>query len=61
MAGTRSRSFAASAVGWLIVAIVAYLLFGYIVGVLRWILRIIVLLVVIGALMALYLKLRRAD
>ncbi len=61
MAAGGGRSVAASVVGWIIVALIVYFAFGWIVGTLRFIVRIVVILVVLGALMALYLKLRGAD
>lgn len=58
MSSSGGRSFLASAVGWLIVIIVAYVLFGGIFGAIRFIFRAIVFLIIIGALFSLYLKLR---
>ncbi len=55
------RSILASVVGWLIVAIVVYLFFGWIVGTLFWLLRMLVVLVLLGGLFALYLRLRRGP
>ncbi|MEL6891623.1 MAG: hypothetical protein AAFP84_08510 [Actinomycetota bacterium] len=58
MASEAPRNLAATIVGWLLVALVVYLLFGWIIGTIRWIIRMIVVLVVLGGLFALYLKLR---
>ena len=55
------RSVLASVVGWIVVALIAWFLFGWILGALRFILRVIVILVVLGALIALYVKLRGDD
>lgn len=52
------KNVAASVVGWIIVAIVVWLLFGWILGTVLWISRIVFLLVVVGGLLALYLKLK---
>lgn len=52
------RNILASIVGWLIVAIVVYLLFGFLVGTLFWLLRVALVLVLLGGLLALYVKLR---
>ena len=59
MAETRgARGIAASVVGWLIVAVVVYLLFGTVIGVIRWVLRLVVIVVVIGGLLWLWFRLR---
>lgn len=55
------RSLLASIVGWVVVALIAWFLFGWILGALRFIVRMIVILVVIGALASLYFKLRGDD
>lgn len=52
------RSIAASVVGWLLVAVVAYLLFGFVIGTLRWLLRVVVIVVIVGGLGWLYFKLK---
>ena len=61
MANSSGRSLLASIVGWVVVGLIAWFLFGWILGTLRFILRIIVILVVIGALASLYFKLRGDD
>lgn len=58
MASSSGRSLLATIVGWVIVALILWFFFGWILGTLRFILRIIVILVVIGALISLYVKLR---
>ena len=52
------RSTAATIVGWVLVALVVYLLFGWLVGTLFWLVRTFLVLVVLGALLWLYFKLR---
>jgi hypothetical protein len=52
---------AATIVGWILVALVVYLAFGWLVSTLRFVLRILLVLVVVGALLALYLRLRGDD
>ena len=58
MASSSGRSVLASIVGWILVALVVWFLFGWILGALRFIVRIIVILVVLGALASLYLRLK---
>lgn len=58
MAEGAPRSFLASAVGWLIVALIVYLFFGWIVGTVFWLARMLFVVIVLGALFALYLKLK---
>jgi hypothetical protein len=61
MAGSRVRSRAASVVGWIVVAVILYLAFGFVIGTIRWILRFVIVIVMIGALLVLYFKLRGDD
>jgi len=61
MSDSAPRSLAASIVGWVLVAVIAYFLFGWAIGTLRWLLRIVVVVVVIGGLFALYFRLRSSD
>ena len=58
MASSSGRSVLASIVGWILVALVVWFLFGWILGALRFVVRIIVILVVLGALASLYLRLK---
>ncbi len=55
----RARSLAASVVGWLIVALVAWWMLGAVVGAVRWLVRLGVVAVVFVGLVVLYLRLRR--
>jgi len=48
----------ASIIGWLIVALIVYFFFGWIFGAVRVLLRFVAILVVIGALLWLYFRLR---
>ena len=61
MATSSARSLLATVVGWIVVALIVWFLFGWILSTLRFLIRIIVILVVIGALAALYFKLRGDD
>jgi hypothetical protein len=61
MADSRGRSFLASVVGWVVVGLIVYFFFGWFVGTLGFLLRIIVIFVVIGGLISLYFKLRGDD
>lgn len=61
MAESGGRSFLASVVGWIVVGLIVYFFFGWILGTLRFVLRIVVILVVIGGLASLYFKLRGDD
>ncbi len=61
MASSSGRSLLATIVGWIIVALIVWFFFGWILGTLRFILRIVIILVVIGALASLYFKLRGDD
>lgn len=54
----RGRSLAATVVGWVLVAIVAWFLLGAIVGTLLWLLRVVLIVAVIGGLLTLYLWLK---
>jgi uncharacterized membrane protein YdjX (TVP38/TMEM64 family) len=60
MAETRrgARSFLASVLGWVIVAIIAYFVLGALVGTILWILRTLLIVVAIGGLIWLYFKLK---
>lgn len=56
-----SRSVLASVVGWLIVALVAYWFLGIIVGTIAFFVRFFIWIVLLGILLALYLKLKSSD
>ncbi|WP_395155261.1 hypothetical protein [Ilumatobacter sp.] len=58
MSNSGGRNFLASVIGWLIVAIIVWVLFGSIFGAIKFIFRVVVFLVVVGALLSLYLRLR---
>lgn len=51
----------ASVVGWLIVALVAYWFLGLIVGTIAFFVRFFIWIVLLGVLLALYLKLKSSD
>ncbi len=48
----------ATVVGYLIVALVAYWLFGAVLGTIRWIIRAVLTFVVLGALVTVYFRLK---
>lgn len=56
-----SRSVLASVVGWLIVALVAYWFLGIIIGTIAFFVRFFIWIVLLGILLALYLKLKSSD
>jgi hypothetical protein len=56
-----ARSLAASAVGWIIVAIVAFWLVRALFGTLFWLLNSIIWIVVLGGLVWAYFRLRSAG
>lgn len=58
---TRPRSVLASAIGWVIVALVVIWLFGLVIGWIRFVLRSIVWFVLIGLLLAAYFAVRVPD
>ena len=60
-ASDRSRSVLASVVGWIVVALVAYWLLGAVIGTLRWVIRAVVWIVVLGVLVSLYARLKSRD
>jgi hypothetical protein len=51
----------ASVVGWLIVALLAYWFLGFIVGTIAFLARFIIGIVVLGALLTIYLRLKSPD
>ncbi|MCU1400644.1 MAG: hypothetical protein JWN62_3753 [Acidimicrobiales bacterium] len=58
MAVPRARSFLASVLGWVIVAIIAYFVLGALVGTILWILRTLLIIVAIIGLIWLYFRLK---
>ena len=58
---TRPRSILASAIGWIIVALVVIWLFGTVIGWIAFVLRSIVWFVLIGVLLVAYLAVRAPD
>lgn len=55
---TAPRSVLASAIGWVIVALVVIWLFGMVIGWIRFVLRSIVWVVLIGVLIGVYLSVK---
>lgn len=58
---TSPRSVLASAIGWIIVALIAIWLFGMVIGWIRFVLSSIAWFVLIGLLVAAYLAARAPD
>ena len=58
---SRPRSFLATVVGYLVVAIIIWFLFGWLVGTILWILRTVLIIVAVVGLIALYLKLKSPN
>ncbi len=54
----KARSLLATVVGYVLVALVAFWLLGAVIGTLRFVLRAVLTLVLLGGLLALYLKLK---
>lgn len=61
MSGSGGRNVLASIVGWLIVIFAIWFLFGGIFGAIRFIFRMFVFLVILGAALSLYFRLRDGD
>lgn len=61
MANTRGRSLLATVVGWLLVALVVWFLFGWIVGAVRVLVRFFTVLVVLVVLALIWFRLRADD
>jgi hypothetical protein len=59
MSSTGGRSILATIIGWLIVIILIWVFFGWIFATIRFLLRAFLFLVVVGALIALYFRLRQ--
>ena len=54
----RVRNLGATIVGWLLVAVLVYVLFGFLIGTIFWLVRTFLVFVVIGALAWLYFRLK---
>ncbi len=61
MSSSGGRSILATVVGWFIVFVIVWFLFGGVFGAIRFIIRIMVFLFVVGALLTLYFRLRDGD
>lgn len=59
MSDSGARSVLATIVGWLIVIVLVWVFFGWIFATIRFLLRAFLFLVVVGALIALYFRLRQ--
>jgi len=61
MSGQSGRSVLRSIVGWVIVAVIAYWLLGFVIGTVRFIFKFVVWIVIIGGLVYVYFKLQDDD
>ncbi len=57
-ASGKARSFLATIVGYVIVALIAFWLLGAVIGTLRFLLRAVLTLLVLGGLLALWVRLK---
>jgi hypothetical protein len=53
-----ARSLLATAVGWVLVAIVAYFVLRFFVGTFFWLIRTVIVVLIVGGLFTLYLSLK---
>jgi hypothetical protein len=61
MSSSAGRSILASVVGWMIVAFIVWVFFGSNLGAIRFIIRMVLFLIVVGALLTVYFRLRDGD
>ncbi|MBT4983678.1 MAG: hypothetical protein HOJ85_00280 [Ilumatobacter sp.] len=61
MSSSAGRSILASVVGWMIVAFIVWVFFGSILGAIGFIIRMVLFLIVVGALLTVYFRLRDGD
>lgn len=61
MSTTSPKSILASIIGWVIVALVVFWLLGVVIGTIRFLVRLIVWIVLLGLLLTAYFKLRQPD
>lgn len=54
----KSKSFLATMVGYVLLAVIVWFLFGWLVGTILWVLRTVLIIVVVLGLFTLYLKLK---
>lgn len=54
----KSKSFLATVVGYVLLAVIVWFLFGWLVGTILWVLRTVLVIVVVLGLFTLYLKLK---
>ncbi len=54
----KSKSFLATVVGYVLIAVIVWFLFGWLVGTILWVLRTVLIIVVVLGLFTLYLKLK---
>jgi len=57
----RARSFLATVVGYVIVIIVAVILFRFVLGTLFWLIRAFLIVILLVVLLAIYLRLKSPD
>lgn len=58
---SRSRSFLASIVGWVLVVVLAVVLFRFVLGTLFWLVKTVVIVAVLLGLLTLYLTLKTPE
>ena len=61
MSSSAGRSILASVVGWMSVAFIVWVFFGSILGAIGFIIRMVLFLIVVGALLTVYFRLRDGD
>jgi hypothetical protein len=61
MAASKPKSLLASIIGWVIVALIVYWLLGIVVGTIRFLVRFLVWVVLLGLLIVAYFKLQSDD
>jgi hypothetical protein len=61
MAASKPKSLLASIIGWVIVALIVYWLLGIVVGTIRFLVRFLVWVVLLGLLIVAYFRLQSDD
>jgi hypothetical protein len=61
MAASKPRPLLASIIGWVIVALIVYWLLGIVVGTIRFLVRFLVWVVLLGLLIVAYFRLQSDD
>jgi hypothetical protein len=61
MAASKPKSLLASIIGWVIVALIVYWMLGIVVGTIRFLVRFLVWVVLLGLLIVAYFRLQSDD